>query len=106
LFGHKCFWGSFLAPFFSRLKNHPNRGQLVSKAPYSHPTEVEGNVGLQIATDKKGSSWSTYCKPFQAIMLRITMYTQVCEEESSPLLCGFTAMLFGSMPLAYEDSEG
>ena len=32
------------------------------------------------------------------------MYTQVCEEESSPLLCGFTATLFGSMPLAYEDS--
>ncbi len=27
-----------------------------------------------------------------------------CEEESPPLLCGFTAMLFGSMPLAYEDS--
>ena len=26
------------------------------------------------------------------------------EEESSPLLCGFTAMLFGSMPLAYKDS--
>jgi hypothetical protein len=37
-------------------------------------------------------------------MLRITMYTQVREEESSPLLCGFTATLFGSMPLAYEDS--
>ncbi len=34
----------------------------------------------------------------------ITMYTQVHEEESSPLLCGFTATLFGSMPLAYEDS--
>jgi len=32
------------------------------------------------------------------------MYTQVHEEESSPLLCGFTAMLFRSMPLAYEDS--
>ena len=32
------------------------------------------------------------------------MYTQVCEEESSPLICGFTATLFGSMPLAYEDS--
>jgi hypothetical protein len=32
------------------------------------------------------------------------MYTQVCEEESIPLLCGFTATLFGSMPLAYEDS--
>jgi hypothetical protein len=32
------------------------------------------------------------------------MYTQVHEEESSPLLCGFTATLFGSMPLAYEDS--
>jgi len=28
----------------------------------------------------------------------------VHEEESSPLLCGFTATLFGSMPLAYEDS--
>ncbi len=32
------------------------------------------------------------------------MYTQVREEESSPLLCGFTAMLFDLMPLAYEDS--
>ena len=34
------------------------------------------------------------------------MYTQVRKdkEESSPLLCGFSAMLFGSMPLAYEDS--
>ena len=32
------------------------------------------------------------------------MYTQVREEESSPLLCGFTATLFGSMPVAYEDS--
>jgi len=32
------------------------------------------------------------------------MYTQVHEEESSPLLCGFTATQFGSMPLAYEDS--
>jgi hypothetical protein len=32
------------------------------------------------------------------------MYTQVRDKESSPLLCGFTAMLFGSMPLAYEDS--
>ena len=32
------------------------------------------------------------------------MYTQVCEEESSHLLCGFTATLFGLMPLAYEDS--
>jgi len=32
------------------------------------------------------------------------MYIQVREEESSPLLCGFTAMLFGSMPLVYEDS--
>jgi len=32
------------------------------------------------------------------------MYTHMHEEESSPLLCGFTAMLFGSMPLAYEDS--
>jgi len=29
---------------------------------------------------------------------------RVHEEESSPLLCGFTATLFGSMPLAYEDS--
>ncbi len=37
-------------------------------------------------------------------MLRITMYTQVREEESSPLLCGFTATLFGLMPLAYKDS--
>jgi hypothetical protein len=27
----------------------------------------------------------------------------VCEE-SCPLLCGFTAMLFGLMPSAYEDS--
>ena len=32
------------------------------------------------------------------------MYAQVCEEESSPLLCGFTATLFGSILLAYEDS--
>jgi hypothetical protein len=32
------------------------------------------------------------------------MYTQVREEESSPLLCGFTATLFGLMPLVYEDS--
>ncbi len=32
------------------------------------------------------------------------MYTLVCEEESSPLLCGYTATLFGSMPLGYEDS--
>ncbi len=32
------------------------------------------------------------------------MYTQVREEESSPLLCDFTATLFGLMPLAYEDS--
>ena len=32
------------------------------------------------------------------------MFTQVCEEETSLLLCGFTATLFGSMPLAYEDS--
>ena len=32
------------------------------------------------------------------------MYTQVREEESSPLLYGFTATLFGSMPMAYEDS--
>jgi len=32
------------------------------------------------------------------------MYTHVREEERSPLLCGFTATLFGSMPLAYEDS--
>ncbi len=31
------------------------------------------------------------------------MYTHVREEESSPLLCGFTATLFGLMPLAYED---
>ena len=40
----------------------------------------------------------------ETVSLRITMYTQVHEEESSPLLCGFTATLFGSMPLAYEDS--
>jgi hypothetical protein len=26
------------------------------------------------------------------------------EEECSPLLCGFTATLFRSMPLAYKDS--
>jgi len=32
------------------------------------------------------------------------MYTHVHEEESSPLLCGFTATLFGSTPLVYEDS--
>jgi hypothetical protein len=32
------------------------------------------------------------------------MYTHVREEESSPLLCGFTATLFGLMPLTYEDS--
>ena len=32
------------------------------------------------------------------------MYTHVREEESSPILCGFTTTLFGSMPLAYEDS--
>jgi hypothetical protein len=32
------------------------------------------------------------------------MYTQVREEERSPLLCGFTATLFGLIPLAYEDS--
>jgi len=32
------------------------------------------------------------------------MYTHVREEESSPLLCGFTATLFGLMPLVYEDS--
>ena len=37
-------------------------------------------------------------------MLKITMYTQVCEEESRPLLCSFTEMLFGTMPLVYEDS--
>jgi hypothetical protein len=48
--------------------------------------------------------WFAHCKPFSAIMLRITMYTQVREEESSPLSCGFTATVFGSMPLAYEDS--
>ena len=38
--------------------------------------------------------WFAYCK--------ITMYIHVCEE--SPLLCGFTAMLFGLMLLVYEDS--
>jgi len=32
------------------------------------------------------------------------MYTPMREEESSPLLCGFTAMQFGSMLLVYEDS--
>ena len=32
------------------------------------------------------------------------MYTYLREEVSSPLLCSFTALLFGSMPLAYEDS--
>jgi len=32
------------------------------------------------------------------------MYTHVREDESSPLLCSFTTMLIGSMPLAYEDS--
>ena len=32
------------------------------------------------------------------------MYIQVHEEESSHLLCGLTATLFGSMPLACEDS--
>jgi len=32
------------------------------------------------------------------------MYTHVREEESRPLLCGFTAALFGSMPLGDEDS--
>jgi hypothetical protein len=32
------------------------------------------------------------------------MYTRVREEKSSPLLCGFTAMLFGLMPLVYDDS--
>jgi hypothetical protein len=37
-------------------------------------------------------------------MLRVTTYKPVCEKESCPLLCGFTAMLFGLMPLAYEDS--
>jgi hypothetical protein len=30
--------------------------------------------------------------------------TRVREEESRPLLCGFTATLFGSLPSAYEDS--
>jgi hypothetical protein len=30
--------------------------------------------------------------------------TRVCEEEISPLLYGFTATMFGSMPSAYEDS--
>jgi hypothetical protein len=32
------------------------------------------------------------------------MYTHVREEESNPLSYGFTATLFGLMPLAYEDS--
>ncbi len=32
------------------------------------------------------------------------MYTQVHEEENSPLLRDFTTTLFGLMPLAYEDS--
>jgi hypothetical protein len=37
------------------------------------------------------------------MLLRIAKYTK-CEEESCPLLCGFTRTLFGSMPLVYEDS--
>jgi hypothetical protein len=32
------------------------------------------------------------------------MYSHVREEDSSPLLCSFTATLFRSMPLAYEES--
>jgi hypothetical protein len=32
------------------------------------------------------------------------MFTQVHEEESSLLLCGFTATLFGLIPLEYEDT--
>ncbi len=31
-------------------------------------------------------------------------HTGVCKEESLPLLCDFTAMLFGSMPSVYEES--
>jgi hypothetical protein len=65
------------------------------------PAKKGGNQQMAYLT---AAVWFAYCKPFYAIMLRITMYTHVREEESSPLLCGFTAMLFGSMPLAYEDS--
>jgi len=30
--------------------------------------------------------------------------TMMTIEESRPLLCGFTATLFGSLPSAYEES--
>jgi hypothetical protein len=48
--------------------------------------------------------WFASGKPSSAMLLRIATYTRVREEERCPLLCGFTAMLFGFMPLAYEDS--
>ncbi len=47
--------------------------------------------------------WLASDKHSSAMLLRIATYT-VHEEENCPLLCGFTAMLFGSMLLAYEDS--
>jgi hypothetical protein len=35
---------------------------------------------------------------FLSFMLRITMYTHVHENESTPLLCGFAATLLAQCP--------
>ena len=47
--------------------------------------------------------WFAHCKLSKLYCLGLPC-TRVREEESNPLLCGFTAMLFDSMPSAYEDS--
>jgi hypothetical protein len=47
--------------------------------------------------------WFASGKPSLAKLPRIAAYTRTRIREC-PLLCGFTATLFGFMPLAYEDS--
>ncbi len=61
------------------------------------------------------SQWGQRCFLYSICDLFLQIFLSYClglprahkmrEEESSPLFCGFTAMLFGSMLSAYEDSE-
>jgi hypothetical protein len=74
-------------------------------------TPHESRAGkYQLSASQQGQRCFLYsiCDLFLQIFLSYCLGLprahKMREEESSPLFCGFTAALFGSTPLAYEDS--